>query len=265
MLTGPLRGLAVLGLLFSASGPAPAPRPTDATEPESAARQGPRNAGLEHAFYFTRAVYSDRGRRGFGAWATDYPKADRQFLIGVKRLTFIDAYEAENPVRLDDAELRRFPIVYAVEVGAMGLTPSERDGLRSYLLQGGLLIVDDFWGTWEWENFEDQIKRVLPEYPIEELSLSHPILHTVYDLDEILQVPNVRNGIYGGGRTWEQDGYVPHLRAMSNEQGRILVVINWNTDLGDAWEWADDARYPLPYSNFAYKLGVNLLVYGMSH
>jgi len=105
---------------------------------------------------------------------------------------------------------------------------------------------------------------VLPEYPIVELPMDHPLLDTFYQIDTVLQVPNVRQGRWGG-RTWEQDGYVPHLRGILDGEGRLLVLISWNSDLGDAWEWADDPYYPILYSNYAYRLGVNLVLYGMTH
>lgn len=215
------------------------------------------------AFYFTRAMYTSYGRRGWGSWSVDFPKADRQFLMGLTRLTGIDAYEMENPVPLDDPELRRFPFLYAVEVGRMALTDAEVAGLRSYLLAGGFLVVDDFWGTWQWDNFEGEMRRVLPEFPIVELPPDHPLLDTFYRIDEVVQVPNLRQGI-NGGPTWEGDGYVPHLRAIFDDAGRLMVLISWNSDLGDAWEWAENPYYPLPFSNYAYRLGVNVVLYGMS-
>ncbi len=218
-----------------------------------------------HAFYFTRAVYSGASRGwGRGAWATDWPKADIQFMIGVRHLTNIDAYELDNPVRLDDPELRRFPLVYALEVGYMALTEPEVRGLREYLLAGGYLVIDDFWGSWQWANFESEIRRVLPEYPIVDLPMDHPLLRAFYRIDSILQVPGIGRGI-GGRPTWERDGYVPRLRGIIDERDRLMVVINWNTDLGDAWEWAEDPWYPLDRSNFAYQLGINMIVYGMTH
>jgi hypothetical protein len=218
---------------------------------------------MHREFYFTRAIYSDLRAR-FPSWSVDFPKADRQFLIGLKRLTNIDASGAEHPVRLDDPDLRRFPYLYAVEVGYMSLTPAEREGLRSYLLAGGFLVVDDFWGSWEWFNFQRQIQSVLPEYPVVDIPLDHEVLHVFYDIEEIVQVPNVGQG-RAGGPTWEKDGYIPALRGIMNEDGRLLVAIVWNSDLGDAWEWAEDPYYPLRFSNFAYQLGVNLIVYAMSH
>ena len=219
--------------------------------------------GGPHELYFTRAIYSGLQPR-FTAWSIDFPKADRQFLIGLEALTLIDASGDEHPVRLDDPELRRFPILYAVEVGYMALTEAERQGLRGYLLAGGFLIADDFWGSWEWANFEQEIRAVLPEYTITDVPLDHPVFHVFYDIDEILQVPNVHQG-RAGGATWENDGYEPAFRGIFDDDGRLVVAIIWNSDLGDAWEWAEDPYYPLRFSNFAYKVGVNLIVYGMSH
>lgn len=146
----------------------------------------------------------------------------------------------------------------------MSLTDAETRGLREYLLAGGFLVIDDFWGTLEWENFESQIRRVLPEYPIVEIPLDHPLLRSFYNLEGIRQVPNVWLG-RAGGRTWERDGYQPALKGIFDDHGRLLVVINWNTDLGDAWEWAEDPWYPIEFSNFAYQLGVNMIMYGMTH
>ncbi len=218
-------------------------------------------------FYFTRAVYSSGGRgfrRRRQAWATDFPKADRQFMMLIRRLTRIDAHELENAVELTDPNLRRFPFLYALEVGGMSLSPPEILGLREYLLAGGFLVIDDFWGSWDWANFEAEIRQVLPEYPILDIPLDHPIFNMVYDISEILQVPQVGRGIYGGP-TWERDGYEPAARGIFDDKGRLMVVINWNTDLGDAWEWADHPYYPLKYSTFAVELGVNFIVYAMSH
>ena len=217
-----------------------------------------------HDFYFTRAIYNGYGYRRMGSWAVDFPKADRQFLWGLRRLTNIDAYEAENAVRLTDPDLRSFPFLYALEVGYMSLTAQEVEALRDYLLAGGFLMIDDFWGTYEWQNFEYEIRRVLPEHSIVEIPMDHPVFSTFYSIEELLQVPSVRVARYGGV-TWERDGYVPHVRGIFDDAGRLLVIINWNTDLGDAWEWAEDPFYPLPYSTFAYQLAVNTIIYALSH
>ncbi len=214
-------------------------------------------------FFFTRAIYSGGGYRR-GSWAVDFPKADRQFLTIIDRLVdLLDSYERENAVRLDDPDLRRFPFLYALEVGYMYMTEPEVKGLREYLLAGGFLMVDDFWGTLEWDNFEREIKRVLPEYQIVDLSLDHPIFNTVYDIEEVVQVPSLYNA--QGGPTWERDGYEPHVRGILDENNRLMVVINWNTDIGDAWEWAEHPYYPLKYSTYAIEVTVNSIVYAMSH
>ena len=219
-----------------------------------------------HAFHFTRVIYTGFGRRGWGrkGWWVDYPKADRQFLFNLVRMTNVDAYELENPVRLDDPNLRRFPFLYVLEVGFMALTPPEVQGLRDYLLAGGFLFVDDFWGDREWYNFEREMTQVLPEYQIQELSLDHPAFSSFYDIDSIIQVPNIGNARRGWS-THENGGITPHVRASFDENERLMVLINWNTDLGDAWEWADDPYYPLRFSNFAWQMAINFIIYAMTH
>ena len=226
-------------------------------------------------YYFSRVAYTGYGRgwgRGFGrggpSWATDYPKADQIFLSFIDRLlSNLDAYEWQHPVLLDDPQLRRFPYLYALEVGYMNLTPSEVEGLRGFLLAGGFLVIDDFWGPREWANFEYQMEQVLPGYPIVDLSQDHEIFSTFYEITELLQVPNRRNGWWSvnGGSTSECYGCLPQIKGIYDEEGRLMVVINFNTDLGDAWEWADDPYYPLKFSTYAYEMGVNMIVYAMSH
>ena len=146
----------------------------------------------------------------------------------------------------------------------MSLSPPEIEGLRNYLLQGGFLVIDDFWGTQQWAQFEYEIQQVLPEYEIVDLPLDHNVFTTFYEIDEVIQVPNVGNGTRGGP-TWERDGFIPMVKGIHDEKGRLMVIINWNTDLGDAWEWADDPYYPFEYSKYAYEMGVNFIVYAMSH
>jgi uncharacterized protein DUF4159 len=267
--SAPRRGSAPAALLIAA---------TLLQLPEAGAQQTPRRRGRQgeqgrsaverrppaadhREFYFTRAAYTAYWSRN---WATDYPKADRQFMVGVRRLlTHLDADGDENPIRLDDPELNRFPFLYAVEVGRMALTEPEVEGLRRYLKRGGFLVVDDFWGTREWANFESEIRRVLPGCTIVDLPPDHPVFSAFYDIKEFLQVPNVGNAM--AGRTWEKDGFTPFYRGIFDDKGRLIVAINANTDLGDAWEWAEVPEYPLKYSTFAYQMGVNLIVYSMSH
>ena len=224
-----------------------------------------RTGGAPYEFYFTRVAYSGFGLQGFASWSVDYPKADRQFLVGLRRLLgHLDAYQYENPILLTDPELRQFPFLYAVEVGHMRLTDDEAFGLNQYLRSGGFLMMDDFWGTYEWANLESELERILPGQPIVDIDLDHPIFHSFYDIDRLVQVPNVGVG-RSGGPTYEKDGYYPRVRGVFDGNGRLMVVINWNCDLGDAWEWAEDPYYPLEFSTYAYQVGVNFIVYAMTH
>ncbi|MEX2572516.1 MAG: DUF4159 domain-containing protein [Gemmatimonadota bacterium] len=214
---------------------------------------------LVHSFYFTRGMFSGSRR----SWSTDAPQADRWIASVIRRLTLTDVSPRENYVALDDPDLRRFPFLYILEVGGMRLRESEAEGLRDYLLRGGFVMVDDFWGTWEWANWEQEIRRVLPEHEIVDIPLDHPIFSTMYLVDEIVQVPSINNA--RRGRTSQNGGTVPYVRGIFDEDGRLMVVINFNTDIGDAWEWAEDARYPLQYSTYAYQVAANTFLYAMTH
>lgn len=243
-----------------------APVPATSAANATAAFNPPQRPPPEwHEFYFTRAAYnsySGWGRRS-RSWATDYPKSDRQFLTVLQRLTNLDAFSYENAILLTDENIRRYPFLYALEVGYMSLSAGEIEGLRDYLKAGGFLVIDDFWGTMEWQQFEYQMSLVFPQHPIIDLELDHPVFNTFYDIDEILQVPAY--GRYWGGRTSERDGFVPYVKGILDDDGRLMVIINWNTDLGDAWEWAEQPDYPVQYSTFAFQMGVNMIIYAMSH
>jgi hypothetical protein len=234
-----------------------------------------------YEFYFTRAIYNDgggffrRGRRGAGggSWATDFPKADCQFVSVVKRLAGLDMYGDSWAIHLDDSRIRSYPFLYVLEVGRNGgwrLSDAELRGLQDYLAAGGFLVVDDFWGTQQWAAFEREMRRILPDREIVDVPLDHELFSIFYTIDEILQVPNISNGTaialgYRGAVTYQQDGYVPHVRGIFDDDGRLMVVINWNTDLGDAWEWAEQPTYPLEFSTFAFEMGVNMILYAMTH
>ncbi|MSR23180.1 MAG: DUF4159 domain-containing protein [Gemmatimonadetes bacterium] len=272
--TGSSPSASLVSLLQGAN-PWPWPEPSPAPRTGAQLRSCPSRQILDTApnpyreFYFSRGAYPSgfrQGRRGGGgSWATDFEKADRQFLVVLDQLMNIDAFPCENVVYLDDPHMRQFPFVYMVSVGRMGLTPPEAEGLRSYLLQGGLIFVDDFWGTREWDVFQNEISRVLPEYPIVEIPPDHLIFRIVYPIREVLQVPNVGNARRGPTYYYEQDGYVPHLRGIFDEKGRLLVLISWNSDLGDAWEWAEQPDYPWDRSNYAFQLAFNAITYAMTH
>lgn len=215
-------------------------------------------------FSFLRLIYTGSNWRGSNNWATDYPKADRQFLYALRKLTdftFVDPEARALPILSD--ELFNYPFAYAVEVGYMELSDEEAARLREYLLRGGFLMVDDFHGSAEWASFYRQIKKVLPEYEPEPLPLSHPIFHCYFDIRELYQVPGLQWAY--SGRTWERDGYDARYMGIHDEQGRLMVVINHNVDLGDAWEWAEQEIYPRRYAHLAFQLGVNYIIYSMTH
>lgn len=239
-------------------------------------------SGRPHAFYLARAIYSGGGRGGFGgfggrggrggnSWATDYPTADRVMTRIATRLSNLDACEWETPISLADPDLRKYPFLYTVEWGRANLSDQEVEGLRGYLESGGFLMVDDFWGTDEWRIFEGEMRRVLPDHPIVDVPRDHAIFRAYYEIEEdIVQVPNIGNGRavgrgIPGARTWERDGFEPELRGIFDENGRLIVAINWNTDLGDALEWAESPDYPLVFSTFASRLFLNLIVYAMAY
>jgi hypothetical protein len=245
-------------------------------DPRGFPKAAPRRGTQRNQFYFARAIYSNRGRGGdyLGdggpPWSIDYPNADRVMMRVARRLSSLDACEWEFPISLADPDLRKFPFLYSLEWGYADLTDREILGLRNYLLSGGLLMLDDFWGSMEWANFEWLMGQVLPEHPIEEIPREHILFRSYYNIDgEILQIPNVGNGRavgmgFPGASTSERDGYQAHIRGIFDDKGRLMVVINWNTDLGDALEWAEDPNYPLQFSRFASELFMNTIVYAMT-
>ena len=151
----------------------------------------------------------------------------------------------------------------AGEMGDWKLTDAQASKLRDYLLRGGFLMLDDFWGTSEWERFEESMQRVFPERPIVDLEPVEPIMHTVYDLDDLYQIPG--QWALRRGTTCRNDGAVPHWRGIFDDHNRVMVAISFNSDVGDSWEWADDPQYPEKYSALGIRIGVNYVVYAMTH
>jgi hypothetical protein len=228
---------------------------------------GPSDTNEKAEFTFARLRYaatagSFGGFRRAG-WAEDFPKADRQFAQGVRRLTRLDARSIEKVLDLDSDEIFNWPWLYAVNVGRWDFTEAQAKRLREYLLKGGFLMADNFHGAAEWESFLGGMRKVFPARPIEDLKNSDEIFHVLYDLDERFQVPGYQ--YIWTGRTYERDGIEPHWRAIRDDKGRILVAICHNMHMGDAWEHADDPRYPEKFSSLAYRMGINYIVYGMTH
>jgi hypothetical protein len=225
---------------------------------------------------FARLMYppANYGRRGYGrfggnwtqgrsSWTTDYPRSDRHFSQALRRLTRVHARSVEQPVNLDEGDQFDWPWLYAVEVGHWNLTDDQAKAMREYLLRGGFFMCDDFHGTREWEVFEDSMRRVFPDRPIVDLENKEAIFHAIYDLDDRYQVPGAQ--FLWSGNTYEYDGYEARWRGIYDEKGRLMVAICHNMDLGDAWEHADNPEYPEKYSALAIRIGVNYVVYAMTH
>lgn len=217
-------------------------------------------------FAFVRIQYDSyfRGGFGYGTWAIDFPDADRNFLRGVARLSNIRVMSEPIVLRLDDERIFEYPFLYALEMGRSGgayFSPLEIANLREYLLRGGFLMVDDFWGTREWENFAASMQGVFPDREIVRLAADHEIFRIYYDTDGPQMIPALGNP----ENIPERDVDHASVHAIYDDHGRIMVLINWNTDLGDGWEHTYHPRYPTRFANMAYQLGINYLIYSMTH
>jgi hypothetical protein len=213
------------------------------------------------------ARFDRSGRRGWmngmSSWTQDYPRADRHFLTAVMRLTRIDARPVEQPVNLDDEDdVYNWPMLYAVRPGEWDLTDKQAAKMRDYLARGGFFWCDDFWGPYEWDVFMKSMGRVLPGKAPVDIPEQDTAFHILYDLNDRFQILGSW-GLYGRGP--EPGGETPYWRAIYDDKGRIEAAITPNSDLGDAWEFADDPRYPERYSHLAINIGVNYVMYALTH
>ncbi len=227
----------------------------------------PADANEKAEFQFARLRYMAKRNgywgRGGGAWSTDWPKADRQFVQGLRRLTRIHARSLEKVVEIDNDEFFDYPWIYATEVGRWDFTERQAARMREYLLKGGFMMTDDFHGAFEWNVFVEGMQKVFPNRPIIDLENKEQIFHVLYDLDERFQVPGIQ--MFFTGSISENGGVDPKWRAILDDKGRVMVAICHNMDLGDAWEWADHPKYPEHYASLAYRVGVNYIMYSMTH
>lgn len=257
---------ALIGLLMIIGLPSLATAQTSGRDP---GRDGSTTREAPGEFEFVRLAYLENqyGRRGgWGGrqrWQTDYPDAEHHFLRGVRRLTRVEAAPKGRILTPSSDELFDYPWIYAVEVGYWHLGDRDAQNLREYLLRGGFLMVDDFHGTWEWAAFIASMERVFPDRPIVDIPEDDEAFHVIYDLDHRIQIPS-RMYTYSGV-TYEKDGYTPHWRGIYDDDGRLMVAINFNMDIGDAWEHADWPDYPENMTALAYRFGINYLVYAMTH
>jgi hypothetical protein len=228
----------------------------------------PANTKPTGEFRFVRIMYPSPHspyNQWFGAaWKVDYPEADVNFTEGIHSWASTNLLLAQPvQVRPNDPRLFDYPFGYIVEPGHMELTDEDAAMLREWLMRGGFLMLDDFHGEIEWQHARGEIKKILPEYEIKDLPLTHPIFHSYFDVDHVVQVPGVAALIRGV--TYEHGGITPHYMGVENKDGRLMVFLTRNCDLGDAWEWINDPRYPAQFGLMAYKIGMNVIVYAMSH
>jgi len=226
-------------------------------------------------FTFVRLRYgqwSGYSRRG-GGWATDYPDADLNLSWRLQQMTSLKVDPNGKVLEITDPQLFNYPWCYMVEPGRLRFDEEEVKALRKYLLSGGFMMVDDFWGEAEWENFYTEIKRVFPDREPRELSMKHPIFHTVFDIKltkNQMQVPNVRTGTehqWTGITTERYDAENVHFKGIFDDKNRMMVFIAHNTDNGDGWEREGENHYY--FKEFsekkAYPLGINVIFYAMTH
>jgi len=229
-------------------------------------------------FHFLRVEYNDDRGGGFGGgfrsvsrrgrasgwWAQDWPDADEHFTKGVQRLTRVDAGDPQH-VSLTDEKLFDYPWIYATQTGYWQLSDAETTQLREYLLRGGFIMTDDFWQEQEYGVFQETMNRVLPGQPITDIGLEDSVMHVLYDIQQkdLTFIPGSRH--LRGGRVVQPPGTMPAWQAMYDPKNRMVVAVNFNTDIGDAWEFADVPYYPEAMTTLAYRYGINYLVYSITH
>lgn len=215
-------------------------------------------------FTFVRVRYGSYGR--WGKWRTDYPDSDLNFSYRLQELTSLKVDPNGKILALTDDAIFDHPFLYMIEPGEMYLEEAEVLNLRRYLLNGGFLMVDDFWGEYEYRNFYEQIKRVFPDREPRELPLEHEIFQCVYQLKEKPQIPSI-HAFWNGLRSERRDAQTPHYKGIFDDNQRMMVIICHNTDLGDGWEREGlDPTYFHQYSEkWSYPLGINIVTYAMTH
>jgi hypothetical protein len=234
------------------------------------------NGFTRDAFAFARIRYTNSygrgywGGRGGAGWETDLPDSDLNLSYRLQQMTSMKVDPDGRILDLTDPELSNYPWIYIVEPGGLAFSNEEVVALRKYLLNGGFLMFDDFWGEAAWANVAEEMKKVFPDRSFSELSLDHPLYTCVFQIKAKGQVPNVRLGedSQSHGITWErEDARTVHHRVLYDDKGRMMVFAAHNTDNGDGWE--REGEYEYYFKNFsekiAYPLGINIIFYAMTH
>ncbi len=219
---------------------------------------------------------SGRGGRGGGMMgvnrsAIDWPDSDNNFSFRLHQVTSIDVNPEPVYISLDNPSLFNYPFIYIVEPGAMHIAENQVKILRQYLLNGGFLMIDDFWGISQWNNVQNEMRRVFPERRPELLTLDHPVFHCVFEIKEFPQIPawdfavdRTTDALTG---ITSESGYPPGFYQIKDDKGRMMVIICRDTDLGDGWE--REGMSHTFFSEFsekkAYPMGINIVFYAMTH
>ncbi len=232
----------------------------------------------DRRFIFCRVLYTSVRSEWLGTgWNTDYPDGDFNFMQRFEEFTRAevsrdgDGHPNHVVVDLNNDHLFSFPFLFMSDVGTVGFTAAEADRLRAYLEKGGFLYVDDFWGWYAWDHWESQIRKVLPadRYPLSDLTPEHPIFHTLYDVYQVPQIPSIQFWRRSGGRETSERGdesAIPHLRAITDAGGRIMVLMSFNTDIADGWEReGEEYEFFHRFSPDAYALAINIVLYALTH
>ena len=224
-------------------------------------------------FTFVRIKYDSSGYRRGNGWSTDFRDSELNFSLRLQQLTTIKVNPEPIVLELTDPKLFDYPFIYIIEPGGLMFHPEEVTALRKYLLNGGFLMVDDFWGDEEYDNFYQEIKRVFPDREPVDVPLEHEIFQCVYPLNEKPQLPSIHAAWQGrsSGVIWEprsgSDTSKAIYKAIRDDADRIMVFICHNTDLGDGWE--QEGVDPWYFEEFsvkkAYPLGINIVTYAMTH
>jgi len=267
--------LAIAAMPVARAADAPSPfRVYPSFEGEDAAAPLPPDWKAPGEFVLGRLMYPSRDfgfygndwRQGGTGWTDDYPRGDRTMIRMLRRLSRISVRAVEQPVNPDDGDAEFFPFLLVGLAFSWDLTDRQAAELRAYLLHGGFMFCDSFFGDSNWAMFEEGLRRVFPHRSIIDLTDDHPIFHVVYDLPHMttVQIPNM-NSLMAGGDGSLFGGRIPRWRGIEDDKGRLMVLIAYNNDVADAWQWADDARYPADKADLALRLGVNVTVYALTH
>lgn len=213
-------------------------------------------------FTFVRLKYNGSFRYK-SLWDIDYPAADRNLLFQLNKQTNIKANPHQKVIPVGSPELYDYPFAYIAELSRLNLSKKEAANLREYLLRGGFIMTDDFHGTEQWKRFYKQYKKIFPKREPRDIPMNHPLFHCFYKIDKLMQIP--APAAYRAGRTHEKDGFNVRCMGVFDDKGRLMMMINFNTDLGDAWQNAAEAYYPRKFSDMAFKMGINAIVYTLTH